>query len=137
MVLNGVRVNISLNMMATVEVNVWAVINLPALMLTVTSIGDAMTFNFGDLNAHARDDTATSGLVNLLVRPMVGVFPKAIIGVVVEGSIRYNAQVMNGNNLWVMKTLQVRYNLESDPTLGLPRTIQVDICNCKLTFTSI
>ena len=42
------------------------------------NIGDARTFDFRDLNAHARDPTATSRLVNLLMRPMAGVFLTAI-----------------------------------------------------------
>ena len=49
-----------MNIMATVEGNVRRV--LPAFMITVNSIKDSMTFTFGDLNAHARDPTATSGL---------------------------------------------------------------------------
>ena len=42
-------------------------------------IRDAMALNFGDLNARAKDPTARSGLINLLMRPMVVVFPKAIV----------------------------------------------------------
>ena len=41
--------------------------------ITGARIGDAMTLK----NAPARDTTATSGLMNLLVEPMVWVSPKA------------------------------------------------------------
>ena len=73
-----------MNMTATVEVNVWAVFSLLELTLTVNSIRDAMTLLFGDLNAHVRDRTASSGLINLLMRPMAGVSP---LRPAVEGSI--------------------------------------------------
>ena len=65
-------------MRATVEVNVGAVFRLPVSILTITSLEDAMTFNLAFLNAHARDTTAHPEKLNLLVRPMVGVSPKAI-----------------------------------------------------------
>ena len=77
-----------MDMTATLEVNVWAVFCLRVLLSTVTSSGDAMTFNFGNLNAHARDPTTTSGSTSLLMRPMVRVFLKAIIWVAVEGCIQ-------------------------------------------------
>ena len=64
-----------------------------------------MTLNFGYLNARARDPTATSALNNLLMRPIVGVSPKAIIWVAVEGSIRYSTKVTNANSLWVILSL--------------------------------
>ena len=77
-----------MNITATVEVNVWAVLSLPALVLTVTGLWLPCVFEFGDLNAHARGTTATCGLIHVLVRPVVGVSPKAITWVAVEGSIR-------------------------------------------------
>ena len=40
-----------MNVTATVEVNVRQVDRLLVFILTVNSIRDAMTFNFGDLNA--------------------------------------------------------------------------------------
>ena len=48
-------------MTTTVEVKVWAIFSLPVVIPTVASIRHGMTFNFGDLNAHARDSTVTSG----------------------------------------------------------------------------
>ena len=46
-------------------------------------IRDASALNVGDLNARAKDATARPGLTNLLMRPMVVVFPKAIVWVAV------------------------------------------------------
>ena len=89
-----------MNTTATVEVNVWAIFNLLLLIVPVTRIADAMTFNLRDLNAHATDTTAataTCGLINLvtvLVRPVVGVSPEAITWVAVERSVRYNAKLL-------------------------------------------
>ena len=62
-----------------------------------TRIGDAMTLNFGTSgsrlrNAHVADTAATSGLINLLVRPLVWVS--------VQG--RYSTKATNGNSLWVI-----------------------------------
>ena len=90
------------------------------------NIGDAMTFDFRDLNAHARDPTAASGLVNLLMRPMVGVFLTAIstIGLLlkeVSGAVR---RLPIGNSLSVILRLQARSIVESDPILGLPKGLQ-------------
>ena len=88
------------------------------------------------LNAHARDTTAASGLVNLLVRPMVGASPKAIIWVAVQGSIRYLEKAANRNSLWVILCLPVTSILGSTPTLRLPRGLQypsnqVNVCYCR------
>ena len=64
-----------MNVTATVVVNVKQVFSLPVLIFnSKCDIWDAMTLNFGDLIVRARDPTATSGLTNLLMKPMVGVF---------------------------------------------------------------
>ena len=49
-----------MNVTATVEVSVRQAWSLPVFILTVNSIRDAMTLNFGDLNTGARDPIATS-----------------------------------------------------------------------------
>ena len=64
--------------------------------ITGIRIGDAMNLNFGVENAHVRDTTATSGLMNLLVGPMAWVSPKAIIWAAVVGNIRYSTKVTYG-----------------------------------------
>ena len=98
-----VQLDINMVMTATVEVNVWAVFCLPVLVLAVTGSGNAMTFNFGNLNAHARDPTATSGSTNLLMRPMVRVFLKPLFGSLLKDvSSQCSMQVTNGNRLWVI-----------------------------------
>ena len=71
-----------------------------------------------------QDSTATSGLIYVLMGPMVGVSPKAIIWVDVEGRIRYSTKVTNANSLWVILSLRVRSILESYPIAGLPRGLQ-------------
>ena len=80
--------------------------------ITRTRTGDAMNVNFGVENAHVRDTTATSGLINLCWGQWPG-FPKAIVWVAVEGSIRYSTKATNGNSLWVILksifSLRVRY----------------------------
>ena len=64
-------------MPATVEASV-------RFIVTVHSIRDAMTLNFGDLTARARDLTATSRSINLLMRPLplVGFLLKEVSGTV-------------------------------------------------------
>ena len=95
-------------MTVTVEVNVRQVLAyLYVFIFTVNNIRDAMILSFGDLNARARDPTATSGVINLLMRPMVGVSPKTILWVAVEGSILYSAKATNANRLWVTLSLRV------------------------------
>ena len=52
---------------------------------------NARNVSLGDLNARARDPTATSGLIDLLMRPMVGVFLKPLFGLLlkeVSGTVR-------------------------------------------------
>ena len=60
-VVNGYRfvVNTSMNIAASVEVNVWAVFSLLVSILTVNSSKDNMACFFGELNAHVKDPTAT------------------------------------------------------------------------------
>ena len=70
-----------------------------------------MTLNFGDLMARANDLMATAGLINLLMRPMVGLSPKAIIWVAVEGSIWYSTKATNANSVWVMSTWELKGNV--------------------------
>ena len=95
--------------------------------ITGTRTGDAMNVNFGVENAHVRDTTATSGLINLLMGPMAWVSPKAIIWVTVEGSIPYNTKATNGTSLWVILrsilSLRVRY-VGVSPKLGLSTGLQ-------------
>ena len=55
-----------------------------------TRIGDAMNLNFGVEKAHVRDTTATSGWICWWGQ-WPG-FPKAIMWVAVEGSIRYSTK---------------------------------------------
>ena len=73
------------------------------------------------------------------LRPMVGVSPKAIIRIAVQGCILCSAKITNGNSLRVILSLQVRSVVESDPILALPRgrqypyyrgANQADVCYC-------
>ena len=50
-----------MNVTATVEVNVRQVFSLPVFILTISTNKGARTLNSGDLNARARDPSATSG----------------------------------------------------------------------------
>ena len=63
--------------------------------------------------------------MNLLVRPMAWVSPKAGC---FDGSIRYSTKATNANSVWVnlrsILSLRVRYILESDPILGLSKGLQ-------------
>ena len=105
-----------MNVKATVEVNVRQVFSLLVFILAVNSIRDAMTLNFGDLNARARDPAATSGLIKPVDEANGRVSPKA--------SIRYSTKVSNANSLWVILSLRVRSILESYPISGLPSGLQ-------------
>ena len=109
------------------KISVRQVFSLLAFILTVSSTKDAMTLKFGDLNAGASDPTATPGLTNLLMRPMVGVFARAIIRVAVEGNnypVQYEGYQCE--QLMVILSLRVRSILESYPrdcnilTIGRP-----------------
>ena len=113
-----------MNVTATVEVTVRQVFSLPEYILTVNSMRDAMKLNFGELSARTRHPTATFGLINPLMRPMVGVSPQAIVWVALEGSVRYSTKVTNVNSLWVILNLRVRSILESYPIPGSPRGLQ-------------
>ena len=74
-----VYLNTCMNVTATVEVNVRQVFSLLVFILAVNSIRDAMTLKFGDLNARARDPTATSGLITPVDEANGRVSPKASI----------------------------------------------------------
>ena len=73
-----------MNVTAIVEVSVRQVFSLPVFILTENSIRDTMSFNFGHLNARAKDPTTTSGLINLLMRPMVGFLLKPLLGLLLK-----------------------------------------------------
>ena len=61
-----------MNVTAAVERNIKQVFSLLVFLLAVNRIRDAVILNLGDLNARAINPTATSGLTNLLMRPIVG-----------------------------------------------------------------
>ena len=62
-------------MTATLEITVRQVFSLPVFMLTVNS---------------TMDPTATSGFINLLMRPMVGLLLQALFGLLLkEVSVQY------------------------------------------------
>ena len=52
-----------MNVTAAVEVSVRQVFGLPVFIISKNSFRHAITLNSGDLDACARDPTATSGLI--------------------------------------------------------------------------
>ena len=70
---------------------------------------------------------------------MVGVSPKTINRIAVEGCILCSTKVANGNSLRVILSFQVRSILESDPIFALPNGLKypyyrganhADVCYC-------
>ena len=87
----------------TVADSIWAVSSLPISILAVPSIGVCHDFNNSRFRtARVGDTTSTTRVIKLLVRPMVGVSPKAILKIDVERSIRRIMKASNKYSLWVI-----------------------------------
>ena len=96
-----------------------------------------MNLNIGVENAHVRDTTATSGLINLLVGPWSGFLLRPLFGLLlgkVSGTVR-RLPTRTAYGWWKDR----KGILESDPILGLARGLQypyyrgakqADVKNC-------